>query len=164
MEIATRKRQCARRGFARWCVARGMALLAGSLFVACGSSSDSQSSSRYLVTREPIDVGVNPAGLCVAVDPTDPRGVWWWQPGPLDCSSRSTGPAVFHAEEAAVAPLPDGAVDIYFRIALIPLPERSGPPFADIALRLEGGQMRADATGAQVSMGVRTDLDIPEAR
>jgi hypothetical protein len=145
------------------CVAPGIALLAGSLFVACGSSSDSRSpTSRFLVTQEPIDVGVNPAGLCVAVDPTDPRGVWWWQPGPLDCSSRSTGPAVFHAEEAAV-PLADGAVDIYFRIALIPLPEMSGPPFADIALRLEGGQMRADATGAQVSMGVRTDLDIPEA-
>jgi hypothetical protein len=53
---------------------------------------DDQTRPRYVVTASPIDVRVG-SGLCVAVDPSDPKGVWWWQPGE-DCSSRSTGPMV----------------------------------------------------------------------
>ena len=58
---------------------------------------------RYLVTSSAIDVGRG-IRLCIAVDPRDPHGVWWWQPGASGCTSRSTGPTVFHADQAAVSP------------------------------------------------------------
>ena len=32
------------------------------------------------MTSSAIDVGVGP-GLCIAIDPRDPRGAWWWEPG-----------------------------------------------------------------------------------
>jgi hypothetical protein len=38
----------------------------------------------------------------VAVDPTDPKGVWWWEPGRSGCSSRSTGPSAFRGDDATV--------------------------------------------------------------
>ena len=77
---------------------------------------------RYLVTSTPIDVGLGNTGLCVAVDPRDPQGVWWWQPGASGCTSRSTGPQVFHADKAAVSPAPPPeAMAVSFRLGLQPV-------------------------------------------
>lgn len=108
--------------------ARGFvaALLLGPMSGGCGRTTGSRDSvPRYLVTASPIDVGVGSGRLCVAVDPSDPKGVWWWQPG-KDCSSRSTGPTVFHAEEAVVAASPQaGTADIRFRLQLIRGPNSS---------------------------------------
>ena len=36
---------------------------------------------RYVVTAAPLAVGVVSKELCIGVDPADPRGVWWWEPG-----------------------------------------------------------------------------------
>ena len=47
---------------------------------------------RYLVDRQLRLTSARGLRLCVAVDPRDPHGVWWWQPGASGCTSRSTGP------------------------------------------------------------------------
>ena len=65
-----------------------------------------QSTDRYVVTASPIKVGVVSGALCIAVDVHDQQGVWWWEPGRSGCSSRSTGPGVFHAEQAKVGQPP----------------------------------------------------------
>jgi hypothetical protein len=146
---------------AKRCVAP---LLLGLTFGGCGrTGGDSHdSASRYVVTASPISVGVG-SGLCVAIDPNDPKGVWWWQPG-RDCSSRSTGPTVFHAEHAAVTPSGQpGTADIRFRVPVKRHPHSSEPPFVEVSLRLEGSRLRAAPTGSQIATVTRHDLEIPEA-
>ena len=70
--------------------------------------------SVYVVTSDPISVHPGPGGLCVAIDPADPTGIWWWGPGRSGCASRNTMPgprqenakgiaALFHAVNAAVS-------------------------------------------------------------
>jgi len=114
-------------------------------------------STRYLVTSEPIDVGVGP-GLCVAIDPRDPHGVWWWQPGASGCASRSTGPDVFHAQEATVKANTSTTTSVGFRLGT----HSTTRPFVDVRLMAEAGRLRAIDTGAQVALGPRADLAIPE--
>jgi hypothetical protein len=139
-------------------------LLIGLMFTGCGGTGGhfQHSAPRYVVTASPIDVGVGSGRLCLAVDPRNPHGVWWWQPG-KDCSSRSTGPKVFQAEEAMVVPSEQGITDIRFRIALIRSPKSSEPSFADVSLRLEGSQLQAAVTGNRVATVIRHDLEIPQA-
>jgi hypothetical protein len=122
-----------------------------------------RSTARYVVTAAPIDVGMSPRGLCVAVDPNDPKGVWWWEPGRLGCSSRSTGPSVFHADSAGVAGGPRSSrTDIHLRLQLITGPG-DGPRFADVRLALHDGEIRSIRTGMHVSIERRHDLEIPES-
>src|SRR4029453_19107515 len=71
--------------------------LLGLALVACRSMPPEAAPARYIVTTAPLGVGAASPGICVAVDPTDPQGIWWWEPGWSGCSSRSTGPGVFHA-------------------------------------------------------------------
>lgn len=139
--------------------------LFGLLSVACRPTSSLQSlDGRYIVTAEPINIGVGSSRFCVATDPTDPQGIWWWEAGPKGCSSRSTGPAVFHAENAAVSSSQQaGATDIRFRVGLHTAANSSSPPFADVWIVLADLHMRALATGAQVSTVRRKDLDVPES-
>lgn len=134
-------------------------LLAFSL-VACRPVSPSQPSvARFLVTDSPIDVGLGPRGLCVAVDPVDPQGVWWWGPGASGCGSRSTGPGVFHGQEAKIAQSTQtGRTDIRFR-----LPTHSATrPFIDVHLIVEDGNMRALESGDRVALLRRNNLELPE--
>jgi catechol 2,3-dioxygenase-like lactoylglutathione lyase family enzyme len=114
---------------------------------------------RYLVTTNAIDVGLR-IRLCIAVDPRDPQGVWWWQPGASGCTSRSTGPTVFHADGAAVFPSarPQLAA-VSFRLQTH---SRTPPAFLDIRLAIEDGRLRSLATGTTVALRRRSDLDIPE--
>lgn len=120
---------------------------------------------RYVVTARPIDLGLGPDGFCVAIDTRDPRGVWWWQPGlasTSDCSHRSTGPSVFHADRAVVAASGQpGVTDVRFRMGLITRPGSQAPPFRDIHLRLDATHLRSTATGSDVPTTRRRDLRVP---
>jgi hypothetical protein len=122
--------------------------------IACQPKSD----ARYLVTESPIDVGVG-TGLCVAVNPSDQHGIWWWEPGASGCGSRSTGPAVFHAEDATVSPsTPSGPIAIRFRLGT----HSTTRPFIEVRLIVDDGKMRALESGPPVSLGHRNNLDLPE--
>lgn len=117
--------------------------------------------SHYIVTTAPIDVGVAHSGLCVAVDPADPQGVWWWQPGRSGCSSRSTGPGVFHATEATVVARTESAgIEARFRVPLHGGPGL--PNFVEVHLTIQGRNMLAASTGARVTTERRNDLNVPE--
>ena len=134
-------------------------------FYACGEPRRDvrDADSRYVVTSSPVDTGVGSGRFCFAVDPGDSKGLWWWEPG-KDCSTRSTGPGVFHAEEALVSPgaRPESR-DIRFRLPVIRAPNSSEPPFIDVALTLESGQLQAVVTGSRAATAARQNLDIPEA-
>jgi hypothetical protein len=100
---------------------------------------------RYVVTAAPLGVGV-PAKLCLAVDPADVHGVWWWEPGTNGCANRSTGP--------------DGAIEVAFRLPLhAQVGERDS---IDVRLTIEGGRMRSSASAEGVAVATRRDLEIPE--
>jgi hypothetical protein len=113
---------------------------------------------RYLATERTIDVGVGP-GLCVAVDLNDTTGVWWWQPVGSDCSSRSTGPGVFHPEASTVTrSAQSDAYEVGFRLGT----HSSARPFIDVRLLVEGGTMRMAGSKEHVRLLRRSDLAIPE--
>jgi hypothetical protein len=136
-------------------------LLPGLAQVACRSTSESQAAApRYVVSGDAIDVGVG-SGLCVAVDPLDRHGVWWWEPGGPGCGSRSTGPGVFRADQATVSqPTPSSPITLSFR-----LPTHSTThPFVDVRLVVDDGGMRAVGAAAHVPIRRRNDLEVPAKR
>ena len=115
---------------------------------------------RYIVTLTPVSLGPGPGGtgLCIAVDPADAQGVWWWQPGPSGCSTRITGPELFRADRATVATARDsGATEVGFQV-----PVMQGPP-REFRLVLHDAVMRVGPSGEQVSTERRGTLDIPLA-
>jgi catechol 2,3-dioxygenase-like lactoylglutathione lyase family enzyme len=112
---------------------------------------------RYLMTASTIDVSLR-IRLCIAVDPSDPQGVWWWEPGASGCTSRSTGPSVFHADQAAVSrSAPPDVTAVAFRLGT----HSRTRPHLDVRLAIEGGRMRSLDTGAAVALQRRSDLDVP---
>jgi hypothetical protein len=111
----------------------------------------------YLVTEAPINVGLDP-GLCIAIDPNDEHGVWWWQAGKSGCDSRSTGPGVFPAYQATVSRSSGGSTTAAFRLGT----HSRMRPFIDVRLLVERGRMRAIDTGAQVAIQPRSNLNLPE--
>ncbi len=115
------------------------------------------SQPRYIVSTTPM-LFVDPRhpGLCVAVDPTDEEGVWWWEPGLSGCSSRSTGPSPFRAFSAHVARPTSGTIDVSFNIALMV----GGPRV--VKLTLTGGEMREASSGLHARTERRSTLDMPE--
>jgi hypothetical protein len=115
---------------------------------------------RYVVTSNPIDVGPGIL-LCVAIDPADPHGVWWWQPGASGCASRSTGPEVFHANQAAVSRLTRSEVTTV-AFCLQTHSATATRSFVDVRLLVEDNEMRALESGARVALTRRNDLDIPD--
>jgi len=115
---------------------------------------------RYIVTTSPIDVGIS-SKVCLAIDPTDRQGVWWWEPGRSGCSSRSTGPGVFHANDAVVARRQSETVDVRFRLGLHVAPDSARPPFIDVRLVLHDDGMLEAASGARVPTERRDNLKIP---
>ena len=126
--------------------------------VGCHPTQSSPFDAPYVVSADPLDVGLGGNRLCIAVAPHERAGIWWWEPGQSGCGSRSTGPGVFHAWDAVVVPSSDGTIAAKFKISMIAEEPRA------IALRLEGAQMRALSTGAVVPIQRRSDLDIVESR
>jgi len=130
------------------------------LALALAQSACHSAARRYIVSVTPIDVGLSP-GLCVGVDTTDRQGVWWWEAGQHDCSSRSTGPGLFHPWDATVAHVAGGGpMLVTFR-----LPTHSDSrPFVDVRLAVEAAEVRSIETGSRAPIEYRRVLDIPEAR
>jgi hypothetical protein len=122
----------------------------------------------YIISAEPIGVHPGPGGLCVAVDPADPTGVWWWGPGRSGCSTRNTMPGprqenakglagLFHATDAAVVSRDKGATtEAHFRLSM-----HGEPAFVGVDLIIRGGYMRCVSTGARVSTKQVANVDIP---
>jgi len=134
------------------------------LLVACRSMRTHEP-PQYFVTATPLTVGLGPRGLCVAVDPIAPTGVWWWEPGRSDCSSRSTGPGVFHGDDAKVVHRARSAtIDAHFRVPLIVRPNSTMPSFADVNVTLQDGYIQSVASGTRVSIEKRRDLEVPESQ
>jgi hypothetical protein len=132
-------------------------LLVLPLLLLLGCRTSDPSKARYAVTVTPVDVVSGGVGLCIAVDPTDAKGVWWWQPGPSGCATRTTGPTVFAAACAAVKVSADSSTaDVSFTLPLI-----SGS--REVRLRLQDSAMRVIASGVQVATQRRADLEIPPA-
>jgi hypothetical protein len=100
--------------------------------------------------------------FCVAVDAGDPHGVWWWEPGKTGCSSRSTGPTVMPADAAAVT-VSGRAIDVRFRIQLKTGPDWVGLTYKEVAMVIEDGRARVPATGSDVAITQRNDLQLPES-
>jgi hypothetical protein len=122
-----------------------------------GCRTSAPSTLRYAVTATPVDVVSGGFGVCIAVDPADAQGVWWWQPGPSGCASRTTGPTVFAAERASVrASMDSGPIEVNFTLQLM-----SGP--RDVTLVLQNSEMRVAASGVRVATQRRADLEIPPA-
>jgi hypothetical protein len=117
-----------------------------------------QPTAPYVVTTTPIQVDLTNTGLCISIDPLDPHGVWWWEPGASGCATRSTGPDVFHADEATVSRPRPGLTAIEFRLAMHSI-ER---PFMTVRLILDGYRLRSPETGSEVDVQGRPDLTVPE--
>lgn len=116
----------------------------------------------FIVTAEPLDVGVVDAKLCIALDVHTKDGVWWWQPGASGCDSRSTGPTVFRGESAVINPwhMARGH-SAEFQLQRIMPADSTESPVAVVRLVSREGTMTAVATTATVPTSVRRDLDIP---
>ena len=111
----------------------------------------------YLVTSTPISsVGLSQP-LCIAVNPKDPEGVWWWEPGAAGCSSRSTGPGVFRAESASVTGSGPAGFEVRFKLQM----HVDGP--LDVQLEIQDGRIwSASSPDASVQLDRRDDLDVPD--
>jgi len=112
---------------------------------------------RYIVTATPVDAVGGGWGVCIAVDPTDAQGVWWWQPGPSGCATRITGPKVFRADRAQVRiSTNSSSISASFTLQL-----HVGT--RDVNLALQDSEMRITASGMRVPTQRRADLEIPPA-
>jgi hypothetical protein len=117
--------------------------------------------ARYIVTAVPVDVGTGGFGLCIAVDPADHAGIWWWQPGPSGCATRTTGPTVFHADAASVTRSAGttGGTQVINARFVVQLHRGS----RDITLLLHDSTMDVVSVNRQVATVRRKDLEIPPA-
>ena len=123
--------------------------------------------SKYVVSAEPIRVHTGPAGLCVAIDPVDRAGIWWWGPGRSGCTTRNTEThenatgiaALFHPTDAVVSMDPSGTVHAHFRLGLHARPGE--PEYLEIDLTAESDAIRCTSTQATVKVKWLNVLDIP---
>lgn len=143
----------------KWLLPFVVAGSAATPFAACQSTPAPGSPGRsYLVTERTIDVGVG-YGQCVAVDLSDKKGVWWWEPGSTGCGSRSTGPGLFHPEDGTVTPSAvSGVHEVGFRLDT----HSSTRPFVNVRLLVENGTMKVVGSKEGVTLLPRSNLEIPE--
>ena len=128
---------------------------------AFGAAYATAQAHRYIVSAEPLHLGVPSSAICIAIEPDSPRGVWWWEPGTAGCRNRSTGPGVFDAEVGTVnRPSPSGVIEFSFRMPLHARP-LVDPPFIDLALVIDERGMGPRTSDVRVPVEQRTDLDIP---
>jgi len=132
----------------------GWACLVGILTSACGSAEP-----RYHVTERPLACG-DGLVLCVAIDPRDAQGVWWWEPGASGCDSYSTGPGVFPGDQASVSvPQPDGQISVSFRL---PIHATSEPYHRELRLLVHGDSIRVAGDDASTRLQRRSNLILAE--
>ena len=109
----------------------------------------------YIVTSTPLKL-IDPAhpGLCIAIDPKDPKGIWWWDAGRSGCTDRSS--STMAAGRASVTPATTGAVHASFQVGLM-----SGE---NLQVRLEAfdGRIRDTISGLSVPAERRATLEVPE--
>ena len=131
-----------------------------SCFVLCGCQAPKKPLPRYIVTAVPFDAAGNGTGICVAIDPVDAAGVWWWQPGPSGCSTSILGPIpVMRAEGARVNAFDDpSAIDVQFKIQL------ASNTYRDIQLTVKDETMQVAGSDARLATERRHDLKIPPAQ
>jgi hypothetical protein len=113
------------------------------------------SQPRYIVTSTPLKL-IDPAhpGLCIAIDPNDPKGVWWWDAGRSGCTDRSS--STMSADRASVARATAGTVDASFQVGLV-----SG---RNLQVRLEAfdGRIRDTISRLTVPAERRATLELAE--
>jgi hypothetical protein len=122
-----------------------------------GCRSSAPSVPRYIVTAAPVDAVGGGWTVCIAVDPTDAHGVWWWQPGPSGCDSRITDPTVFRGDRAQVkATSTSSSISASFTLQY---------HFGSRAINLvlQDSEMRFADSGIRVPTQRRVDLDIQPA-
>ena len=123
-----------------------------------GSASDAaQPMAPYVVTTTPIKTHAGSLGVCIAIDPLDPHGVWWWEPGASGCATRSTGPDVFRADDATVSRPRPGLTAVEYRQAVHAIDR----PYVSVRLMLDGHRLRSAETGSEVGVEGRRDLEVP---
>jgi hypothetical protein len=81
--------------------------------------------------------------------------MWWWEPGGLGCSTRSTGPGVFHAQTSVGTRLPSGDIKIHF-----PLQRIMADPL-DVRLLVQEGGMRVLNSGGWTPTVRQAVLEVP---
>ena len=153
----------------RRAMSKNILVLVALVSVACRSMPIAPSGTRhYIVSAAPISVHSGPGGLCVAIDPADSTGVWWWGPGRSGCSTRNTIPgprqenatglsALFHATDATVVSRDRGrTTEVRFRLSM-----REEPNSLDVDLIIQNGHMLSVPTGARVNTRLMANLDIP---
>ena len=110
---------------------------------------------RYIVTGTPLKlIGPTHPGLCVAIDPKDPAGIWWWDAGRTGCADRSS--STMPADRAIVASTAGPTIDASFQIGLL-----SGQHL-QVRLHAVDGQIRDTISGVTVAAERRESLDMPE--
>jgi hypothetical protein len=127
----------------------------------CKSPTVTSVAGGYVVTRAPIDTGVTAPALCIAVNTSEPDGVWWWQPGQKGCETSSTGPGLFRGVHVVVTGGTSSHVEVRFQLQVIAIAHPAGQ-LVEVALVLEDQSMRAQASGARVPTYRRSDLVIPQ--
>ena len=99
---------------------------------------------------------IDPAhpGLCIAIDPKDPKGIWWWDAGRSGCTDRSS--STMAADRASVTRGTAGTVDASFQVGLM-----SG---RNLQVRLEAfdGRIRDTISGLSAPAERRGTLEVPE--
>ena len=124
----------------------------------CSGACGTRPMPRYIVTTTPMNlVGAGHPGICLALDSVDARQLWWWEPGPSGCATRSTGPTVFAAHLARRPALTTaGDIEVHFQLQLM-----SG--VREVPLLWQDGGVSVRPSGPRVSTERRANLEIPSA-
>jgi hypothetical protein len=131
-------------------------IIASLLIVALWSGVPSAQQRRYVVTAEPLHLDLPTNPLCIAIDPADPQGVWWWEPG-SSCRNRRTSDILHPGRPVVVRDASSVRIEVSFRIGLHSLTR----PFVDVTLVVDEKGMGSATSDVRVPTEDRDDLDIP---
>lgn len=130
-------------------------LLASAVMFAGVSTRAAQQSASpvYFFTTEPLQI--SEFKQCVAVQPSNPAGVWVYLAGKLGCGSRTSGPDLYHPDGATVLSRLADSIVVRFRLQRIPPPQ-----WIDVELTIRDGYI-ASITGERVPVEGRDTRYIP---